>query len=78
MSLEKREPLRLGAVLLEEQCPACSGTGKVEDSWRRGGACGMCEGAGVALTEDGRSLLAFVMAYLKSVDSNILIAKRDL
>jgi hypothetical protein len=43
-----------GAIVLDEQCPACAGTGLT---------CGECEGIGSVPTENGLQLLAFLRRH---------------
>jgi len=89
MSHRKREPLKVSGVLqgalnpttceigLEEVCPTCNGSGDSDSDYggRYGRYCGNCNGYGVILTEQGRTILELVIAHLKSVDSNSLIVK---
>jgi hypothetical protein len=64
-------------IFLEEKCPSCNGSGDIDaETGRWKGPCRECEGYGVVLTDQGRTVLEFVMHHLKSVDSNTLIAKK--
>ena len=66
-------------IYLEALCEQCKGKGDVPDSMfddtRIRKNCSNCDGTGVQLTEQGKSLLKFVMTHLQSNDSKTLVVK---
>ena len=69
---------RHGLVYLESPCESCNGKGENEELRYSGydRTCNACEGSGVVLNDNGRAVLELVTTYLKSKDSNVLIAQR--
>ena len=49
-------------LVLAEECWQCSGSGKaVEESWaNEDGTCNLCDGKGLRITADGKSILALL------------------
>lgn len=87
MNFSAREPLKLilpsfdesnRYLVLEDVCADCEGKGERPNYDRYNKTCGYCNGFGVILNDNGKVIIQLISDHMKSNDSNVILAQRNL